>query len=251
MGIFSLTSHTVIAQGPPIYTDTPVLLGLEGSGIRTFGKFVKKESSNIYVQPIVLPYNISPKVLFGAILAVINKNPANLSGRIGFGDMAVFIKTTLYQKDGKAKTFRIVGKVKQVFPTGNTTESPALGANSYQTQFGVVTGYISTKVGLYSDLGYNITSNGLSDNFVYNFAVGYPLLKQQYPAKQVNLFLEFNGNYLVDNNSNTLFISPGVQWIIGRRLLIESGVQLPMVEQVAESQKTKFIYTLGGRVLLF
>jgi hypothetical protein len=241
----------VLAQGPPIYTDTPVLLGLEGSGIRTFGKFVKKESASIYVQPIILPYNISPKILFGAILSVINKNPANLSGRIGFGDMAVFVKTTLYQKDGKAKTFRIVGKVKQVFPTGNTTESPALGANSYQTQFGVVTGYISTKVGLYSDLGYNITSNGLSDNFVYNFAIGYPLLKQQYPAKQINIFLELNGNYLVDNNSNTLFISPGVQWITGKRLLIESGVQLPMLEQVAESQKTKFIYTLGGRVLLF
>ena len=240
-----------LAQGPPIYTDTPILLGLEGSGIRTFGKFVEKEQASIYIQPIILPYNITPKILLGAIVPLVNKKPDNMAARFGVGDMAVFIKCTLYQKDGKAKTFRVVGKIKQVFPTGNSIEAPALGADSYQTLFGVVTGYITTKIGLYSDIGYNITSNGLSDNFIYNFAVGYPLLRQQYPAKQVNLFLELNGNYFLEPQANNLFISPGVQWITGRRLLIESGVQLPMLEQVAATQKTKFIFTLGIRVLLF
>jgi hypothetical protein len=250
-GTCSLNTVTVLAQGPPIYTDTPVLLGLEGSGIRTFGKFVKKQQANIFIQPLVFPYNLTPKILVGAILPLVNKNPDNLAARAGIGDVALFVKKTIFQQDGKAKTFRIVGKIKQVFPTGNTTETPALGAASYQTLFGVVTGYITTKIGLYSDIGYNVTSNGLSDNFVYNFAVGYPLLPQQYPAKQVNIYLELNGNYQFESAANSLFLSPGLQWITGRRLLIESGVQLPVVEQVDDSQKTIFVATLGIRVLLF
>jgi len=247
----TLSSIHARAQGPPIYTDTPILLGLEGSGVRTFGKFVNKDKANIYVQPFIFPYNITPKVLVGVLVPFINKNPENLSSRFGLGDMAVFVKRTIFQKDGKAKTFRVVGKIKQSFPTGNTTEIPALGSDSYQTLLGVVTGYITTKIGLYSELAYNVTSNGLSDNFVYNFAVGYPLLRQQYPAKQVNLYLELNGNYLLDPDSNILFISPGIQWIAGRRVLIESGLQLPLVEQVADTQKTNYILTLGARVLLF
>ncbi len=248
---WSFGQYPLLAQGPPIYTDTPILLGLEGSGIRTFGKFVQKEEASIYIHPIVMPYNISPKMLIGLIVPLVNKNPDTMPSKFGLGDMALFVKRTLYQKDGKAKTFRIVGKVRQIFPTGNTSETPALGADSYQTFFGLVSGFVSTKIGLYSDLGYNIKSNGRSDNFVYNFAVGYPLLPQQYPAKQINIFLELNGNYLIEPESNALFISPGLQWITGRRLLIESGMQLPLVEQVADNQKTKFIFTLGVRVLLF
>lgn len=249
--LFSLSCNPGLAQGPPIYTDTPILLGLEGSGIRTFGKFIKKEQANIYVQPIVFPYNITANVLVGVIIPFLNKNPDNIDAHFGVGDVALFVKKTLYKKDGKAKTLRFVGKVKQVFPTGNTTEAPALGEDSYQTLLGVVTGYITTKIGLYSEIGYNITSNGKSDNFIYNFAVGYPLLAQQYPARQVNLFLELNGEYLLETNANILFVSPGVQWITGRRLLIESGVQLPIVEQIAETQQTVFTFTFGIRVLLF
>lgn len=249
--LFILRAIPGLAQGPPIYTDTPILLGLEGSGIRTFGKFVEKEQARIYLQPIILPYNISSKILIGTIIPLVNKNPDSMEAKFGVGDVALFVKRTIYQKDGKAKTFRVVGKIKQVFPTGNSSEAPALGADSYQTLLAVVTGYVTTKIGLYSDLGYNITSNSLSDNFVYNFAIGYPLLPQRYPAKQVNLFLELNGNFIIEAKANNLFVSPGVQWITGRRLLIESGVQLPVVEQVADSQKTKFIFTLGVRVLLF
>jgi len=40
--IFSATA--VFAQGPPITTETPIMLGIEGNGIRTFGKFISKEN---------------------------------------------------------------------------------------------------------------------------------------------------------------------------------------------------------------
>ena len=122
---------------------------------------------------------------------------------------------------------------------------------AWQTTIGLVSGYVTLKYGIYAEVGYNISSNALPDNLLYNLAFGYPLLPQNYPPKQINLFLELNGNLITDNGNNSLFISPGVQYITGKRLLLETGIQLPLVEDVPDTQKTKFMYTLGVRILLF
>jgi len=37
----------VKAQGPPIFTDTPILLSLDGGGIRTFGQLISKENAKL------------------------------------------------------------------------------------------------------------------------------------------------------------------------------------------------------------
>jgi len=73
IGILSGTS--VFAQGPPIFTDTPILLGLDGGGIRTFGQIISKENATIYVHPIAIPYNIGSKAQVGVIGRFVNKNP--------------------------------------------------------------------------------------------------------------------------------------------------------------------------------
>ncbi len=50
---FLVTTINISAQGPPIFTDTPIMLGLEGKGLRTFGNIVSKENANAYIQPVV------------------------------------------------------------------------------------------------------------------------------------------------------------------------------------------------------
>jgi hypothetical protein len=249
--ICSFWSFTLFAQGPPIYTETPIMLGLDGGGVRTFGKYVSKENASIYIQPIAVPFNILPKWQIGVIAPFIYKKPEASNGKFGFGDAKFFTKFQIQQKNWKGKTFRTLVKVVETFPTGNTTDSIPLGAGSFQTAVGINSGFITLKYGVYGEVAYNLTSNGLDDNFIYNFAVAIPLLKQQYPPKQINVSLEFNGNLAVQSKSNKLFISPGVQWIVGKRLLFETGIQIPIVEQVVSAEKTKFIYTLGTRFLLF
>jgi len=113
-----LSATTVFAQGPPIYTDTPLLLGLDGGGIRTFGKYISKENATIYVQPIGIPYNIGSKTQIGTVLKFINKNPNGMSTQSGIGDLVFFAKRQLFQKDGKGKTFRLIAKLDQVFSDG-------------------------------------------------------------------------------------------------------------------------------------
>lgn len=248
IGVLATTS--VFAQGPPITTETPIMLGLEGSGIRTFGKFISKENTNIYIQPIAIPYNLTSKFQMGGIFPFRLITPKGAETTGGFADMTVFAKYQLYKKDGKAKTFRILGMVKQTFPTGKTSSSPAIGSGLYQTYVGLVIGKLTTKKGLYTDFGYNITNKGASDNFLYNFSIGVPLLPHKYPQKQLNTYLEFNGNYVVDSKIHTFFTSPGLQFIPGRRILFETSFQIPVFQKNITTNKTDYMVLLGTRFLL-
>ena len=249
--IIILTTYQLFSQGPPITVGTPVMLGLEGGGIRTFGKFISKKNANIYIQPFVIPYNITPKFQVGTILPFVFKTPDNSTTVGGFGDMSLFAKYQLYKKDGKAKTFRILGIIKQTFPTGKTSSSPPIGNDLYQTQIGLIVGRISSTIGIYGDFGYNITNKDTSDNFTYNFSVGVPLFAHQYPQKQINTYLEFNGNYIFDSSVHTLYISPGIQYIPGRRILFETSFQIPVLQQNITSNKTNYMVLLGTRFLIF
>ena len=249
---FILLFYTTIsfAQGPPITTQTPVMLGLEGNGIRTFGKFISKENAQAYVQVFAMPFNISPKFQLGGIIPYKSISPNGMSSVNGFADLTLFAKYQLYKKDGKAKTFRILANLKQTFPTGKTSSMPAIGLGLSQTYFGLILGKITSAIGIYSDFGYTITNKGATDNFNYNFSVGIPLLPQRYPQKQLNSFLEFNGNYLFDSKIHTLFISPGLQFIPGRRILFETSFQIPVVQQNITINKTNYMLLLGTRFLL-
>lgn len=245
-----LFAITVVAQGPPIFTDTPIMLGLEGRGIRTFGSIVSKENANAYIQPVVFPFNISTNWQVGAIAPFVSISPDGLDTRSGIGDVKIFTKYQLYKKDGKAKTFRGLIKLTETFPTGNSSRAPALGTSAYQTTLSLVNGYITTRYGIYGEFGYNITSDGLPDNFIYNIAFGLPLLPQKYPPKQLNLFLELNGNYVLEVGNN-LFLSPGIQYIAGRKVLFESGIQLPLDDSAPIGQRTDYILRIGTRILIF
>ncbi len=90
-------------------------------------------------------------------------------------------------------------------------------------------GKLTTKKGLYADFGYNMTNKDTSDDFLYNFSLGVPLLPHKYPQKQLNTYLEFNGNYAFDPKVHTLFISPGFQFIPGRRILFETSFQITVL----------------------
>jgi len=247
---FLILTTSVFSQGPPITTATPVMLGLEGGGIRTFGKFISKENANIYVQPIGIPYNITPKFQIGGIFPFkfITPNGAETNG--GISDITLFTKYQLYKKDGTAKTFRVLANIKQSFPTGKTSSNSQIGSGIYQTYLGLIVGKISTAIGVYGDFGYNITSSRATNNFLYNFSVGIPLLPQKYPQKQINTFLEFNGNYVIDPKIHMLFISPGLQFIPGRRLLFETSFQIPIIQENITTNRTKYTLLLGTRFLI-
>jgi len=262
----ALGPRVSFAQGPPIVTDTPIMLGLEGRGVRTFAKFVRRdtpgEPTTATIMPIVVPYNLfSDKFQVGAIVPFVNVRESS-----GVGDVRLFAKRLLYQKDARARTFRVAAKAGIKLPTGDDGARPPLGTGSTDYFFTTVAGWIEGRVGIYGEGIFNLnTSNDRVDfgnSFGYNVAFGYrltPAVYERYPSPQLNVFMELNGTTAqksrfdgqrADDTGGTLiFLSPGVQFIGGRRWLIEGAVQIPVVDRT--NPGTSWTASLGTRILIF
>ena len=158
----------------------------------------------------------------------------------GFGDLTLFGKYQFLQRDAHLQTTRLsaLGKVK--VPTGEDDEktsdgirlpaSVQLGTGSDDYILGIIFTHIRKRLGINADLMYTLKTEANSfefgDTLNYDIAFGYRLLPkiyETYPAKHLNLFLEFNGNLsqknkqnnkrIDDSGRNTIFISPGIQFI--------------------------------------
>ncbi|MBI2447653.1 MAG: transporter, partial [Candidatus Omnitrophica bacterium] len=100
------------------------------------------------------------------------------------------------------------------------------------------------------------------DVLKYNLAYQKRILPQVLPERgvysQVNLVLEFNGEYaqkdksggsiIEDSGGNTLFISPGIQWVT-KRWILETSIQLPVIQDLNGSQiETDYIAVTSLRL---
>ncbi|MGH7451682.1 MAG: transporter [bacterium] len=275
------------AQGPPINTDSPILLGITGKAVRTFGLVIQqntlRQNGNeitdpmgrdvtVYVQPLALPYNFTDDFQIAGIFPYVN---ANLDTRgtdfssSGLGDIQFFAKYVLYKRDGKNKTFRLASRFNLKLPTGDEKKAPALGTGSTDYAFSLVGGWIQRRVGVYLEGGYALNTSNKAVNFgngvVYNLALGYRLLPkvyEKYPSPQLNGFLEINGTTFAKNNSNgvsdensggtRIFLSPGLQYIGGRLWLVEASLQYPIINELDGIQlSTDWTASLGLRLLLY
>ncbi len=283
-----VTPFEVVAQGPPINTDTPIMLALQGRGVRTFGKVIRKatllrdgteisdpkdRSVTAWVAPVVIPYNIMSEKFQAGIIAPFMNVDLNTGGKeassSGIGDVRMFTKYLVYQFDRKNETIRVASKAGIKLPSGDEEKSPPLGTGSTDYFFTTVAAWIKARNGIYLEGIYNLnTSKGAVDfgnSVSYNLAFGYrllPVVYQTYPSPQLNGFLEINGTTtnrnsinrqeVKDSGGTTIFLAPGIQYVGGRRWLLEASFQFPIVNAPNGTQlATDWTVSFGGRVLLF
>ncbi len=275
------------AQGPPIHTDTPIMLGLEGRGVRSFLKTVRKtrllsEGSEIEdpinrratatLVPIIVPYNLATRFQVGVIAPFVRKELGTVSSnatRSGLGDVTLYGKFLVLQRDGRKETFRVAVKGRVKLPTGSEETTLPLGTGSTDLGTNLVAGWVKQRWGLFAEALYTHTTghNGRKPGelFGFNLAVGYraiPKVYRTYPAKQLNLYLELNGStegrrefegtVVADSGGSIVYLSPGIQYVGGRRWLVEASWQIPMVDHPNGTQLgTDWTFSLGGRVLIF
>jgi hypothetical protein len=277
----------VFSQGPPINSDTPILLGLEGKGVML--RTVLTSKSRLYQDgervsdpfdrsvvvtevPIAIPYNLTTNLLVGVIAPIVSarmKSSSVTSNSFGLSDVSLFGKYVLIQVDALQETFRVVAKAGLKLPTGDSNVSPALGTGATDYSLGTAGAWIGSRVGVYGDVSYSL--NGSSDGynfgdvFSYNVAVGIrlaPAIYETYPATQWNSYIELNGLHSAKDkssgviNQNTgghvLLLSPGIQYIPNRIFLLETSFQFPLVQSLNGTQLgTDFSLNLGTRLLLY
>jgi hypothetical protein len=271
-----------LAQGPPIHTETALITGFSVA-TRSFVQVIEKSGTpgelSATMVPVMLPYQVKPNhfVLIAAIpyldMELETQNGLTLSNN-GWGDLRLIGEYNILQRDFPRLTHRaiLIGGIK--FPTAED-DKPGLpppmqlGTGSTDYTVGLVASRIGHRLGLYSDLKYTFKTEGndyeFGDALNYDLALGYrllPVVYETYPAKQLNLFLEFNGLYTQKDRSNgenvsdsgghSLFLSPGIQWVPFKTALFEASVQIPLFQNLNGDQlETDYTYLIGFRWLLY
>lgn len=286
--VWSLGHTPVYAQGPPIHTDTPITLGLEGRGVRTFVGVMRKgrllqdgneipdplnRAATAVVTPLMIPYNVTSNTVGGVVVPLVAKRLTNSAGTTsasGVGDLGVFLKQVALQWDRKQETVRTLLKGALTLPTGDENATPALGAGAVDWGVGQVTAWIKNRTGVYLETVYTLAGKAnqveRGDRFAFNTALGYrlaPGVYRTYPARQLNAYVELNGVWegrsgrpsqavYANSGGTTLFVSPGLQYIPSRRFMVEASWQFPILEELHGVQLgTTYVFDLGVRVLVF
>ena len=216
--LLCLAARSALSIGPPINTDTPITLGLEGRGVRTFTKVVRASSGppgctcNYDALDRNRPYNVTTKGVAGIIVPTVFKELRSGGETVsssGLGDISLFAKYVAIQVDRHQETFRLAPKVVAKLPTGDEHKAPALGSGSTDFAFGGVAAWLKGRYGLYVDGLYQVSGNANGRQFgnglTYNLALAYrlsPAVYRIYPTRQINAYLELDGSWRDKNQLN-------------------------------------------------
>ena len=242
---------TIVAQGPPITTDKPIMLGGGSYIVKTLTEIRNTNEGTFVYMPMMLHYLPTSNSLVAVHIPYVNYHFKNGFGTSGstFGDLNILGKYQFYRKDNRGKTFRIVAKTLQILPTGKELNIEGMSTNKYQSYFGVVAGFESLKYGISNEIGYNIVANGNFDEFRYKFGVGLPLLKPTYPVNQLNLYFEYSNLYKPQVEEYSLLFAQGIQYA-KKQFTWEMAVQIPLIQNnIAEVRKINYSIFLGTRYI--
>jgi len=261
----------------PIETDTALTVGFESNAVRSFARVIRKtdllqdgeEVSDsedtevtVYSTPLVVPLRITPNLVAIAIvplLTIKKENTDTVSGQrmedtsSGLGDFQLLVKHAFYRKDALKKTTRLAWIAGIKLPTGDETETPALGSGSVDFIIGGILTHSVDRFAIHADLKYQVNTEAhgtrVGNSLKHDLALEYriwPVRFQSMSDKTFNLLLELNGHYaeaskrggstVADTGGETLFLSPGIQWVATPRLIIEGLFQYPMIQELRGTQ---------------
>ena len=302
MGFVGLIAGFAEAQGPPINTETAFVTGLNGAAFRTFVRTVRKSrllkdgseildpmdrEVRVVVVPFVFPYEWVPnRLVVGAGIPYFDKSMKSTQNGIrqelsngGVGDLSLFVKYQLMQRDSHRKTTRMTFKGGLKLSTAghqktdrNGSPFPPglqLGTGSTDYSVGLIYTHSTGRLGINGDASYSFKTeaNGFEfgDALNYNIAFGYrvyPSVYETYPSPYATAYLEANGQFnrknkangqiVLDSGGHTLFISPGLQFVPVGSLILEASLQIPVIQDLNGTQLgTDFALKAGIRWLMF
>jgi hypothetical protein len=212
----------------------------------------------------VLGYGVTHKLaLFGVLPYVDKELDHTVSGSrvkrmsAGVGDVTVFARYTLVQRDQPGRTFRVAPFAGVKAPTGDDDDRDSLGrlpasvqpgSGAWDVFGGVVATFQTFAFQADGQMSYRVKgeANGVDpgDELRLDGSLQYRLWPRQlgngvpsflYGVLESNLVHrdrnEVNGSDDANSGGTTLFLSPGLQYVT-KRWIVEGVVQLPVVQNL-------------------
>ncbi|RMF85705.1 MAG: transporter [Nitrospinota bacterium] len=268
------------ADAAPIFGQSPRTQFFLGTAVRSFGRFQKLSGGGrdlaVWTAPLVASYALRTDATVTLIVPYVNKRlqtPAGTLRADGLGDLQILGKYRFFRRDAPFSRLQaaILGGLK--LPTGSNSEGPGIqkapalqpGSGSVDGIVGGAAGYTTMHWSFEGALTYKINSTAEDFRFgnvlAYDFYVAYQLYPD-WPTpglSQLNISLELNGRTsghnevhgreVPESGGTVLFLSPGLQYIVSGNLLLETGVQVPMVRELRGALEPDYTVLFGFRYL--
>ena len=276
----------VAGQGMPVHTPSALTMSFEQRGVRTLSMVQSRGDVTGVVFPlIVLPFAPHQRLTTTVKIPLTYKrmrDPGGTSGggyaEGGIGDLGLSAKFAFFVRNRFAGTTRVALILGASLPTGSTNAKtndglPAprpfqLGTGAFSGGATIVTTIVRNRWGLSAAVGH--TRHGADDDFRFGAVTRYDLAVSIRVPEEVatlrtrtmQLYLEWNGSIrqratsggseLADTGGHVGYLSPGIQWVLLPRLLIEGSLQIPLLQDHNGSQPDYGVRpALGARFLFF
>ncbi len=193
----------------------------------------------------------------------------------GVGDIRIIGKYRFYRDDFPRGSKQMAFSAGLELPTGSTTKRKdgvklppprQLGSGGVDPLFALTAGWISAYHAV--EGGVQFKYNSRHDGFRFGPVMNYDLAYAYsiypgwpVPNAQLNFLLELNGQHRERNISgsskvrasggDTIFLSPGIQFILFDNALVETSIQFPVLDQVNGKQLYQDYSVLFGFRVLF
>lgn len=241
-----LIGAKIWAQGPPITSDKPIMLGGGSFTVKTLTEIRNTERGTSVYIPAMLHYLPTANFLVAVHIPFVTYDFEDDLSESTLADIELLGKYQFYRKDATGKTFRVVAKTIQNLPTGDEVDLIGQSTGVYEGYYGVVSGYETLKYGISTEIGYNWVPDATLDELRAKLGFGLPLLKPQYPNKQINLFFEYASIWLYERDWYQLLYAQGIQYA-GKNITFDLALQLPLVQEIAANRELNYSVFLGAR----
>ena len=194
--------------------------------------------------PLTVHYLTSSNSLIGLHIPMVSSPTSDAT----LGDIQFLYKYQFYRKDQMGKTFRVVAKTLQTFPTGPDYGFMGISNGVYQGYYALVAGYENVKLGISNELGFASIPSMTMDEWRYKLGFGLPLLPSTYPVKQINLYFETQQSWFPQLESYMFLYAQGIQYAV-KRLTLEASFQLPVNTITSPLLQRDYSIFLGTRYI--
>ena len=271
-----ITFNTALPVGGGEFVGRELIIASQ-SGVDSSGADRAMDATSLVS---VLGYGVTPKLALFGLVPYVDKNLDFVAddrrvsrSASGLGDLSVFGRYTLFQRDDPGRTFRVAPFLGVGAPSGKDGKQDDLGrlppglqvgAGAWDVFGGVVATYQVLAFQVDGQLSYRINNqaNGFDrgDELRLDGSLQYRLWPKSlgegvpnflYGVLESNLVSrdssEIDGARDDNSGGTTLYLSPGLQYV-AKRWILEGVVQVPVIQNLnGDALENDFVVRAGLR----